>query len=85
MKLLHIHLFKNAGTSIINLFKNQLDEKYILDYELKSDGSLLAEADRYVNSQLVNFISTTEYKNLFLKKKNKHPITTEEIGSSTGL
>ena len=33
MKLLHIHLFKNAGTSIINLFKNQLDEKYILDLE----------------------------------------------------
>ena len=33
MKILHIHLFKNAGTSLINFFEKQIGKSYCLDLE----------------------------------------------------
>ena len=69
---------KNQIESLISLIKELGQEtekikKRDFDYELKSDGSPLTEADRFVNSQLLNFISTTECKNLISEEEKQTP------------
>lgn len=69
---------KDQIKSLISLIKELGQEtekikKRDFDYELKSDGSPLSEADKFVNENLIKFIKTTNFQNVISEECKETP------------